>query len=303
MLKRINKILRFFLFLSGMAFVLTACNNRPDNVMSQDEMVDFLTDLHKLDGALSVNYYRSTSDSRENVYYYNALLDKYGISKADFDSSLVWYVSNPKRFNNIYTQVVVNLTQFEAEVKSRKYHPIDSVALRHMKKDIWPNRTTYTLNKDSLRSRLAFKIQSKELQWKDAYVLSFRQRIAPQDSGLNQNIVMRIFYADGKRDSVYSKTYNDSILRKYSLRLVARRQSRIDSITGHLSGSSKNKGKLSVTVDSVKLIREYDELAQDSIKKVIKLIEHPVPVITEKEDTINRRIRNRVLLRKNETLK
>ena len=301
MLKIINKTLRFFLLLSGMIFFLTACDSRPENVMSQDEMVDFLTDLHKLDGALSVNYYNSAPDSRENVYYYNALFKKYGISKADFDSSLVWYVSNPKKFNNIYTQVVDNLTQFEVDVKNRKFHPIDSVALRHMKKDIWSNRTAYTLTKDSLRSRLAFKIQSRDLQWRDAYVLSFRQRIAPLDSGLNKNIVMRIFYADGKKDSIYAKAVNDSILRKYSLRLVARHQSRIDSITGHLSGSSKNKGKLSITVDSIKLMREYDELAQDSIRTVIKLIEHPLPVITEKDDTINRRIRNKVLLYKNET--
>lgn len=292
-----NKFLRFFIFTALCIFTLTACTNKPDNVMSQDEMVNFLTDLHKLDGALAIQAFKTDSIDQSRIYYYNALLNKYGITKADFDSSLVWYVDNPKKFSNIYIKVQENLTKFESDVKNRKFHPIDSVALRHSEKNIWPNRIAYHLTKDSTTTQIKFSIKNKELQWKDIYSLSFRHRMKQKESGLYPYAVMRIFYANGKVDSVFTKLHNDSILRSYHLILKARYQSTIDSITGKISGSKKMNVKLIVTVDSLKLMRKYDELAQDSIRNVIKLIEHPISIPVDRSDTINKRIRSKVLLR------
>lgn len=290
------KIFRFFTSVILCILIFTACSNKPKNVLSQDGMINFLTDLHKLDGVIATQSIATDTIKDEKIYYYNALLKKYGITQADFDSSLVWYVDNPKKFSNIYTKVVENLTTFETDVKNRKYHPIDSFALRHSQIDIWPNRMAYHLKKDSARTQIKFSIKNKELKWKDIYTLSFRQRIAPQDSSLRPHVVMHVFYANGKIDSIYTKLHNDSILRKYKLRLVARHQSTIDSITGKLFGSLRYQGKMNVTIDSIKLIRNYDELAQDSIRKVIQLIEHPLPAPIEIKDTVNKRVRSKVLL-------
>ena len=93
-----NSFSRTFILLSGIMLLLAACNSRPDGVMSKSEMVDFLTDLHKLDGALATNGIGSSQD-RENIYYYNALLKKHEITKDNFDSSLVWYSKNPKNLS------------------------------------------------------------------------------------------------------------------------------------------------------------------------------------------------------------
>jgi len=85
---------------------------------------------------------------------------------------------------------------------------------------------------------------------------------------------MRIKYSDGKTDSIYAKAYNDSILRRFTLRLAARHKQRIESITGALLGSKTYKGEMNSLIDSVKLIREYDELAQDSITRVINQLKN-----------------------------
>ncbi len=291
-----NSILRFFIFTALCIFTLPACTNKPDNVMSQDEMINFLTDLHKLDGALAIQAFKSDSVENLKIYYYNALFKKYGITKANFDSSLVWYVDNPKKFTNIYTRVLENLTQFETDVKNRKYHPIDSVALRHSEKNIWTNRIAYHLTKDSATTQIKFSIKNRDLQWKDVYSLSFRHRMKQKAAGVAPQAVMRVFYANGKVDSVYTKLHNDSILRDYKLILKARYQSTIDSITGKISAGKKPALKMIATIDSLRLLRQYDELAQDSIRKVIQLIEHPVNNAIDRSDTINNRIRSKVLL-------
>lgn len=283
-----------FLFL-GIMFFLTGCNNRPEGVMSKSEMIDFLTDLHKLDGTLSTKGIGSAQD-RENIYYYNALLKKHGVTQANFDSSLVWYSKNPKNFGKIYSQVIENLTDFEKDVRKGKYNPVDSALLRHSQENIWRDQTSYTFTKDSTRNQVEFSIQNSPLQWQDKYTLSFTQRISPKDSSRSQHVVLRINYVGGVSDSVYASTYNDSILRRYTLTLVARKQKRIESVTGKLLGSKRYQGQMEAKIDSIKLIRQFDAVAQDSINRVISLIENPMPA-SSVDPTINKtRLRTRVLM-------
>ena len=283
-----------FLFL-GIMFFLTGCNNRPEGVMSKSEMIDFLTDLHKLDGTLSTKGIGSAQD-RENIYYYNALLKKHGVTQANFDSSLVWYSKNPKNFGKIYSQVIENLTDFEKDVRKGKYNPVDSALLRYSQENIWRDQTSYTFTKDSTRNQVEFSIQNSPLQWQDKYTLSFTQRISPKDSSISQHVVLRINYVGGVSDSVYASTYNDSILRRYTLTLVARKQKRIESVTGKLLGSKRYQGQMEAKIDSIKLIRQFDAVAQDSINRVISLIENPMPA-SSVDPTINKtRLRTRVLM-------
>ena len=99
-----NKIFILFLYLC----CLSACTVRPRSVLSQSEMVDVLVDLHKTEGILKVaglNY----GHQSEEVSYYLQVLDKHGITQAQFDSSLVWYTDNPRFFDKIYPKVVAEL--------------------------------------------------------------------------------------------------------------------------------------------------------------------------------------------------
>jgi hypothetical protein len=302
MTKLINKLLKTGAVLIGIALIATACSGRPKGVLSQSDMVSFLTDLHKLDGSLEAKGMGNMQD-RENLYYYNALLKKHGITKAQFDSSLVYYTSKPKRFERIYSSVVDNLTAFEKEVKSLKYHPIDSAALRKSTIDLWPLKQNYALTKDSARTQLAFCVKHSELSWNDTYELSFLQKVSPKDSSENKYIVIRVHYKNNITDSIYTPAYADDLMRRYTIRLKARRLEQVDSVTGKLLGSKRYKGTLHAAVDSIKLIRHYDAIAQDSIRKLLM----PAPIELTKPLNGNlpekTRLRSKVLLYKHETRK
>ena len=286
-----------------------SCQNRPENVMNQDDMVKFLTDLHKLEGSLTVKSYTSPDSTKVNLTYYNALFKKYGISQADFDSSLVWYVHNPKKFTKIYGRVVENLTQFDKDVNNRKFHPIDSVALRNSEMDIWNGEKEYIVNKDSTKTLIEYRLDNQQLQWADIYTLSFIMRVSAPDSIVNNSIVMRINYADRASDSIVAKVYPDSLLRKYKLKLVARYQDSIVSITGLMLKNNSRKVKMSAKIDSIKLIRHFDQLAQDSIVKVIDKVRYPdttkikllVPV--KPVEPVKVRVRSKVIFTDNEKSK
>lgn len=81
---------------------------RPRGVLSNSEMRDVLYDLHRVDGALQVAGY-NYGHSQELSAYYKSVLDKHGITQAQFDSSLVWFTDNPQIFNKIYPKVIDRL--------------------------------------------------------------------------------------------------------------------------------------------------------------------------------------------------
>lgn len=69
-----------------------------------------LHDLHRADAVLQVAGYNYGNDEAL-AKYYQTVLDKHGVTQAQFDSSLVWYTDHPQRFDKIYPRVVASLEQ------------------------------------------------------------------------------------------------------------------------------------------------------------------------------------------------
>ena len=240
---------------------ITSCDTRPSNVLSKRKMEKLLVDMHLLDAAVQTS--GSVGGGEEqNKRYYDALFDKYGITKVDFDSCLAWYTKHPKKFERVYLNVQEDLKKIEADVKEYKYHPYDTIR----KQDIWYANRKYLLTKDTARTKINFAVENTELMPLDRYELTFLHRIAPVDSSKNPHAVMYVNYMDGSADSIYTKTRNDSVLRRYTLKFKARKITRVKSITGQLLGYDAQKGKVNAYVDSIKLIRKYNPQIQDKLR-------------------------------------
>jgi hypothetical protein len=262
-----NKISKAIVLLVLFASIFTSC--RPKGVPSEKAMIKVLVELHQLDGVLMEKGLAFDSNLPEKEAYYQYVLEKNGLTKAEFDSSLVWYTENPLRFDRVYEKVIVELTNQQTVVKSGIYHPVDSAKLNQLKTELWNKPTKSILTKDSARTHLNFEITNYSLLLGDVYVLRFRQRISPEDSCTNPKVVLRINYENGKVDSLCHIAYNDSVLRRYTFRLKANRKQHIKSISGALLASTQYKGKLHATTDSISLIREFDRSKQDSLRNVV----------------------------------
>lgn len=267
-----NKITFQIIFVIGIILLFTACNGRPEGVLNKSEMTDILVEMHKLDGSLDAKgiLYNQTGEKDK---YYKSILDKYEITQVEFDSSVVWYTKNPKKFTKIYDEVFVRLTEMDEEIKKGKYHPVDSIEFYTVKTNLWNKPTRYVFSKDSARSRLDFEINDSSLLFGDVYTLRFLQQIAPKDSSVNQHILFCINYSNGKVDSVYQKAHNDSLLRSYTFRVPVQKKLKIKSISGALLGSSAFKGTFNAKIDSISLVRTYRSDLQDSLRKVVEKVD------------------------------
>lgn len=264
MLTKKVKYLFFFVIFTG----LFACS-RPDDVLSSGDMEDLLVDMHMLDGTLAAK--SGTYTEREKVYYYNALLLKYHITKEQFDSSLVYYTKNPKAFDRIYSHILQRLKKIDEDVQTGKYQPVipDSLLNKPVIYNLWMQPVNYVFTAESPRQKLPFVIRDPSLMTKDVYELYFYLRIAPSDSSPNHYTIIKIHYADGVVDSLRCQTVNDSILRRIKMRIRASHLQRVDSLTGYILGSKRYAGKFNVRIDSIRLMREYHPGKQDSLIRLV----------------------------------
>lgn len=99
---------KYIVSLCLLAFVLTLGSCRPRGVLSSGEMREVLVDLHKTDAMIQLAGL-SYNNQEAKAIYYAQVLQRHGITQAQFDSSLVWYTANPQLFNKIYPKVMADL--------------------------------------------------------------------------------------------------------------------------------------------------------------------------------------------------
>lgn len=104
------------------SLLLSSCAIRPSDVLSNRKMEQVLVDLHRADGILQQAGYNYGHDA-EVVQYYQVVLERNGITQAQFDSSLVWYTDHPAYFSRVYPHVLRDLQKIfdETELANKDY--------------------------------------------------------------------------------------------------------------------------------------------------------------------------------------
>lgn len=102
---------KYILFaLCSLLFLLAGC--RPKGILHSWELRAILVDLHKTDAMLQVAGYQNGYEEARTIYYAQ-VLEKHGITQAEFDSSIVWYTAHPQLFDKIYPKVLKELEKEE----------------------------------------------------------------------------------------------------------------------------------------------------------------------------------------------
>lgn len=117
-MKKIGNITTKYLLFISVFFVLNACYKRaeidiPKNKLSEKQMVELLTSIHITDAVIGEKGVGSESRIIEKSYY-NAIYKKFNIDRKDFVANMEYYTSLNK-IDEIYNQVVANLTNLEAK--------------------------------------------------------------------------------------------------------------------------------------------------------------------------------------------
>jgi hypothetical protein len=102
-----------------LAIFLSSCfqDKAPENVISEEDMVEIIIDMHLTDGLFTITKVRKDLAQKDSLNYYNEIFLKYGYTRQDFDTSVYYYSKNINEYDKIYQEVLNRLNEMETELR------------------------------------------------------------------------------------------------------------------------------------------------------------------------------------------
>jgi hypothetical protein len=104
---------RFKLFILAL-FFLSACKDDklPKGIIEEEKMIDIITELHVIDGYMSVLPYNDSIKIKAKNFY-SSVYKNNGVTKYTYEKSLKYYSMDPIKLDSMYSQVLNKLDKKE----------------------------------------------------------------------------------------------------------------------------------------------------------------------------------------------
>lgn len=99
-----RKVATYIICLLICMLVGASCIDRPEYVLDEEQMVDLLVDVHKAEGLMETQTSLGTNQENQKAIM-AAVLVNHGVSRAQYDSSLMWYARHLKLLVRVYSHV------------------------------------------------------------------------------------------------------------------------------------------------------------------------------------------------------
>jgi hypothetical protein len=88
----------------------------PNDLIPKEKMVDIYVDLKLMDAILATKQRKKDQDQHFSKYYlHNSVMEKYGITRDQFERSVEYYQRNLKVLDEIYEESITKLSKMKSE--------------------------------------------------------------------------------------------------------------------------------------------------------------------------------------------
>lgn len=222
-----------------------SCDKRPDNVLSEDEMVSLLTDLQMAEAYYST--LPSGAKNEERRVLEESVLKKHGVSREELEATIAYYSRNLDDYTKLYDKVEKNLKDLTGTYGTETNSGTD---------DIWPYGRWSALMPNQISDGISFSIPADNIE--AGNVLEWGMRLTSSEGA---EIILGVEY-EGGISSISKKnaggSRNLAITFQTDTALVAKR------IFGTMTVPSRS---MPLWVDSIRLSKtEYDSLEYSKIR-------------------------------------
>jgi len=186
--------------------LLSSCSNNV--LISKKDFISILTDIY-----LSKSYFSSEGihNARwlDTIPYNHHIVERHGYEWAQFDSTVSWYCSRPKKYQEIYEVVMANLNELDKMI-SEELDPSS---------ELWTGKNAFYVPANGKQDTIPANVL---LRGVGSYVVSAKIRVYPHDESLNPHIALYLWRSDttanGVRDSLWVMPLRkDGLLYEYRM--------------------------------------------------------------------------------------
>lgn len=187
------------------SWLFSGCDNTPEYVIKEDDMVDLLVDLHKGEGVVDINHSAYRNDSVKKVLK-QSIYARHGVTSEQVDTSLVWYGHNIEKYIEIYDKVIERL---EAQLKDADVLASGEklqVSISGDSVNVWSEKEFYRFFDKSPSNYLKFAFKKDE-NWENGDVYQWNMYLRNRRSPILLTMVTD--YTDGTSDYAYKVLSQD----------------------------------------------------------------------------------------------
>lgn len=238
--------------------------------MSDDEMVGLIADMQIAEVYMQQHNSGYYNDSiRDSAVQW--ALDKHGLSKADFDSTMTWYGRNIDDYLNLFGKV-------DAELAKRQNRAIGETEKNLVSTDLWPYSRHILISENAPSNGLAFSLPLNDIPKGER--ITWKMRLKGLSSG---SVLLGVDYDNGMSSYTYQTQNGNS---KIDLTLQTDTAYNVKRVFGYMR--TKEDHSLPIWIDSIALqqlpldsteyYRIHSQRKYSGFHKQVK--------VSEKKDTI-----------------
>ncbi len=189
-----------------LGIILFSCSNaKKKYLIPEKKLVPIIVDMHIADG-IAFQYLPGIKKLKlDSTAVYGWVLDKHGVTKIQFDSTIAYYARHPERLERIYDKVIVNLSKLESELKEAEK---DEQLKRRI--TIWEDSSNYMLPDDGRTNRINFSVPVSGL---GEYTITAQIKAFRDDESLAPRINAFFWYDDGTEEG-YRDNFKSAPIKK-----------------------------------------------------------------------------------------
>ena len=254
--------------LLGAALLIACKPSVPEQYIQPGDMEDLLYDYHVSQGMASLD---GPNQDYKRQLYFEAVLKKHGVTRADFDSSLVYYYTRADRFQEIYKNVEKRLAN-EALVLGASTSEVERYATQSLSgdtADVWEGQRHVMLMPQRPYHLMQFYQEADSSYHEgDNFLMTFNTTYLSQ--GINKTALayLAVTY---ENDSTVSQNMTISSSSTTTLRIASCKE-RVKDIRGYVvmdyrPDYNNNNGPKENTVcllflDRIQLIRFHQKMVK-----------------------------------------
>ena len=246
-------------------FLVSSCKDRaPGDVMSKGKMEDVLYEYHL---ARSIAMQKTDSVNYFEHVYTEAVFKKYHISKADFDSSMIWYSQHTDQLYSIYQNIDKRLDKDSRLLgvqtsQTATYSKLTNVGDTA---NVWNGRSFYCLTSKGFNNVLTFSIKADTSYYAhDRLMWHFKSHFIYQSGSRDAIVNLSVRYDNDSVGTITQHLFSDGDY-NISLELSSRKIKQVYGFVFHNAPWSEDEKILIIMQPS--LVRFHQPKVNPVVEK------------------------------------
>lgn len=244
--------------------LLAGCKPQvPSQYIQPDDLEDLLYDWHMARAAASINDDNEKSTDYEERLYFLAVLKKYGVTEADFDSSMVYYYSHADRMAAIYRNIEARMDMAAQKIGAGTGMRMETYGTTGDTANVWNGARSKVLTTRPLGNRLDFHLKADTTYHaNDMFQLCFVSTFLYQEGTKDAIALIAVKYESEDGDTIISRYQRVMSSGETKVILNEKNNKKIKDVYGYIylsKGNSDSKTLKLMVIDQLQLVRFHQE--------------------------------------------